>query len=121
MRILVVDDHPPDLKLASYLLRADGHEVTEAASGMEALRAVNDHPPDVVATDLCMPGAIDGFQLVTLIRDAPELIDLRVVAITGASRPTTTADAAARAGFDGYIQKPLRPQEFAATVTGAAQ
>lgn len=120
MRILIVDDQPADRQLAAYLLRAAGHEVAEANSGAEALRHLStDQRPDIVASDLCMPGSIDGFELVTLIRDDPQLIDLRVVAITGHSLPTTTADAATRAGFDAYLKKPLRPGTFAAAVVGS--
>jgi two-component system cell cycle response regulator DivK len=118
MRILVVDDQPNDRALAVYLLRAAGHEVEEAASGSAAMRLIRARPQDGVVSDLMMPGAIDGRQLVGLIRDEDDLIDLRAVAVTCNGTPATSDAAAFDAGFDGYIRKPIDPQTFAETVSG---
>jgi DNA-binding LytR/AlgR family response regulator len=78
MRALVVDDEPPALSELTYLLEQDGRfsAVLAAASGTDALRALEDGPVDVVFSDISMPG-LDGMELARVIArfaDRPQIV-----------------------------------------------
>jgi DNA-binding LytR/AlgR family response regulator len=78
MRALVVDDEPPALSELTYLLEEDGRfsAVLAAASGTDALRALEDGPVDVVFSDISMPG-LDGMELARVIArfaDRPQIV-----------------------------------------------
>jgi hypothetical protein len=62
--VLVVDDDPDVLLVASTLLSAQGYTVLEASSGEEAMQIMRDHPEvAILFTDIVMPGEVDGFEL----------------------------------------------------------
>jgi|SRR3954464_13252148 CheY-like chemotaxis protein len=62
--VLVVDDDPDVLLVASTLLSAQGYTVLEASSGEEALQVMRAHPEvAILFTDIVMPGEVDGFEL----------------------------------------------------------
>ncbi len=62
--ILVVDDHEEFRRGVSQFLRRVGHEVDEAANGLLAMRIMEEHPVDLVLTDINMPG-MNGIELLT--------------------------------------------------------
>jgi two-component system, cell cycle response regulator DivK len=104
-RILLVEDNPLNLKLIRDVLGAAGYDVVAATSGEEGLRAAAELPPDLVLMDLQLPG-IDGTETMRRLRDGPLATDVPVVAVT-AFAMAGDQDNAARAGFDGYIEKPI--------------
>ena len=55
MNILIVDDHPTNLRLLEAQLRAEGHHVTPTANGVEALGALGREDVDVIVSDILMP------------------------------------------------------------------
>src|SRR5690348_13293238 len=62
--VLVVDDEPDVLELASMILSLQGYTVVEAANGAEALETLREQPKiEVLFTDIVMPGGLDGFEL----------------------------------------------------------
>lgn len=62
--VLVVDDDPDVLDVASIVLSSEGYTVLQAADGTEALRIIQAHPEiDLLFTDIVMPGNVDGFEL----------------------------------------------------------
>jgi len=81
-RILIVDDEPFILKAFSKLLSADGHEVTTASSGEEAIALVTTHCYDLIFLDLMMPNT-DGVEVLHKIRLELKL-DIPVYLVTGA-------------------------------------
>jgi len=102
-RALVVDDDAETRGLIEMLLRHVGFTVATADSGAAAIRGVEATPPDVVVTDLHMPG-MDGVELLGKLRErAP---DLPVLVVT-ASGEVTSAVAAMRAGAEDYLTKPI--------------
>jgi CheY-like chemotaxis protein len=113
--LLLVDDEP-DL-LALLLLQfgsLPGFRVESATSGTLALDLLQTFQPDLLITDLLMPG-MDGWSLVAAIRERPELKDLRVLAMSA----SPTDDAVARARTLGVLQvipKPFNSKEFMALV-----
>jgi two-component system, cell cycle response regulator DivK len=104
-RILVVEDNPLNLKLVRDVLQVAGYDVIEAKSGEEGLRMAQEDPPDLVLMDLQLPG-IDGTETLRRLRDGTLGADVPVVAVTALAM-AEDKERAARAGFDGYIEKPI--------------
>ncbi|MEN3319425.1 MAG: two-component system, cell cycle response regulator DivK [Mycobacterium sp.] len=104
-RILVVEDNFLNLKLFRDVLSFAGYDVIEAQSGEEGLRAAQDHPPDLVLMDLQLPG-IDGTETLRRLRQGALCPGVPVVAVT-AFAMAEDKERASRAGFDGYVEKPI--------------
>jgi two-component system cell cycle response regulator DivK len=104
-RILVVEDNPLNLKLIRDVLQVSGYDVIEAQSGEEGLRVAQENPPDLVLMDLQLPG-IDGTETLRRLRQGTLGPDVPVVAVTALAM-AEDREAAARAGFDGYLEKPI--------------
>jgi two-component system, NtrC family, response regulator HydG len=102
-RILVVDDEPNARQGLQKLLRHEGYEVRIDADGAAALRTASEFVPDVVVTDLRMPG-MDGMELLKRLREQDR--DIPVIVAT-AFGDISSAVAAMRVGADDYITKPI--------------
>ncbi len=102
-RALVVDDEASARSGLAKLLQQEGFDVVTAADGGAALSLVEEAPPDIVITDLRMPG-VDGIELVT--RLAKTMPNLPVIVVT-AFGDVESAVKAMRAGADDYITKPI--------------
>ncbi|HEY8073140.1 MAG TPA: response regulator, partial [Labilithrix sp.] len=102
-RILIVDDDVTTLEALERLLRQDGHEVHAARSGRAALEIAASHPPDVVVTDVQMPG-MSGYELLERLR--AQDADLPVVVTTGLA-DLSAAVSAMRKGAEDFIPKPI--------------
>lgn len=109
-QILVVEDNPQSLALMIYLLRQAGHTVEPAAEGAEGLGAARKSRPDLILMDIQMTG-MDGYRAVAAIKSDPRLRDVPVVAVT-AYAMVGDREHILRAGFDGYITKPIEPETF---------
>ena len=114
--ILLVEDTPANLALASKLLRAAGHEVLTTDTGADGIALARDRLPDLVLMDLGLPD-MDGWQALREIRADPRGADLRVVAFTADAMIGDRVRALA-GGFDGYMSKPIDFATFAQTVEG---
>jgi CheY-like chemotaxis protein len=91
--VLVVDDAPDMRELIEDLLTEEGYEVVTAASGGHALGVLAARIPDLVITDLLMPG-MDGFALRAEMLRRPELADVPVIVLSSFwQRPSETLDA----------------------------
>jgi two-component system chemotaxis sensor kinase CheA len=98
-RIVIADDSELTRDLLARTLRERGHEIIEAVDGQDALAKIKEHSPDVVFTDLEMP-TLDGFGLLTRLRETPQFRDLPVVVFTtrgGAEEVRRAAEAGATA------------------------
>jgi two-component system response regulator HydG len=107
-RILVVDDEVNARTALTELLHDEGYTVDAAADGFKALGKMADFAPDLVLTDLKMPG-MDGIQLLGKIREADP--DLPIVMMT-AFGEVETAVGAMRAGARDYLSKPVNVGEL---------
>ena len=115
LKVLVVDDHPINLKLATALLQKMGHEVVQAVNGRLALEAVQAQAFDLVLMDLHMP-EMDGLESTRHIRALPvPRAQVPVVALTANALEEARRDAEA-AGVNGFLTKPLKVQELQAVV-----
>jgi CheY-like chemotaxis protein len=104
-RVLVIDDHRDTLQTMNALLSKLGHETVTAESGEEALEAVARFHPDVILSDIGLPG-MDGYAIARRIRTDPSLQPRRLVAVTGYGQPGDE-ERAYEAGFDQHITKPV--------------
>jgi signal transduction histidine kinase len=110
-RVLHIEDDPANRLLVRKLLVADGHEVIDAADGLEGVRSALTLRPDLVLVDLNIPG-LDGYEVTLRLRSEPPLAGVRIVAITAEG----DRDASFAVGCDGFIQKPIDARTFAALV-----
>ena len=108
-RILVVDDEADACETLAELLREEGYLVETAADGLKALAKLDAFAPDVVITDLKMPG-LDGMGLMHKVHEEDR--DRGVIVMT-ASNAVDTAVAAMRAGAADYLVKPFHFDELA--------
>ena len=115
-RLLVVDDDPSLLRAVAETLRAEGYEVTAARRGAEALVRVAQSLPDLIVSDIRMPG-MDGSDLVRNLRAAPRTRLIPIVFLT-AKDETADRIAGFRSGVDAYLTKPFEPDELLAVVVG---
>jgi len=111
MKILVVDDDQPSVKMISYLLREEGHSVTPAKDGQEALEIVEKDPPDLIIMDVMMP-RMDGFEATRRIR---QIMNVPII-ILSAKGETSDKVAGLQLGADDYLAKPFEPAELLARV-----
>jgi two-component system cell cycle response regulator DivK len=114
--ILIVDDSISNVKLAKFLLRQEGFEVTTAENAEEALIGLTKHIPDLILMDIQLPG-MDGLQLTRRLRQDDSLRDVPIVAFTASAIKGTEENALA-AGCHGYVTKPIDTRSFGSVVRG---
>ena len=115
-RLLVVDDEPNLLRAVAACLKTEGYEVTTARSGREALMQLAEAVPDLLVSDIRMPG-MDGYQLARQLRGSPRTALVPIVFLT-AKDETSDRIEGFRAGIDAYLTKPFEPEELIAVVNG---
>ena len=101
LTILVVEDFPPDLKLAAAVLTSAGHRVVQAESGEKALVAIRELLPEVILLDLKLPD-MSGVALIRQLRQDPATRNIPIVAVTSYSADWTAREARA-AGCTAYF------------------
>lgn len=111
-RVLVVDDEPMVREVVTRYLQNDGHEVREAADGVEALRELDRRAFDLVVLDLMLP-SVDGLSVLRQLRDRSEV----PVIILTARGDEGDRVLGLELGADDYVVKPFSPRELTARVT----
>ena len=111
MHILVVDDEPQITRVLRTSLQSNGHEVTVAQNGMEALTRFMKEEPELVITDLAMP-VMDGIELTKQVR-ARSQVPIIVLSVRSQDASKVMA---LDEGADDYITKPFSTQELLARV-----
>jgi two-component system cell cycle response regulator DivK len=112
--VLVVEDNRLNMKLVRDVLQHAGYEVLEAATGEEGVEVALGARPDLVLMDLQLPG-IDGTEALRRIKRGAGDAAMPVVAVTASAMPSDR-EAAVRAGFDGFLEKPIDVRALPATV-----
>jgi len=112
--VLVVDDTPSALIIATKRLQAEGVRTLTADNGAEGLRMAKEHRPDVVVLDLMMPG-MHGYTLIQEIRNDPNLNHVRIL-VTSAKTYSSDIERTRRLGADRYLSKPYDLQAFWDTI-----
>jgi PAS domain S-box-containing protein len=101
-RLIVADDDPLQLKLASFRLGRLGFEIETVPDGAAALEAVRRDPPDAVVSDVMMP-ELDGFGLAMALRQDPELKSLPLLLVTSSYVEPSDRELAQRAGANDLV------------------
>lgn len=115
-RLLIVDDEAKLLKAVAATLSAEDYEVMTARSGTDALISINQTMPDLIISDIRMPG-MDGYDLARILRSNPRTALIPIVFLTakGERKDRITGF---RSGVDAYLTKPFDPDELLAVISG---
>lgn len=114
-KILVVDDERNFVKLLEYNLGKEGHVIDTAFNGEEALNKISEQMPDLVLTDLKMPG-MGGMEILKRVKEKDRSVP--VIMISGHGDAETAVEAMKLGAYD-FISKPLRNDELIITVRNA--
>ena len=116
VRVLVVDDEHDARELVQRVLEHDAATVETASSAEEALALLQRRAPDVIVSDIGMPG-MDGYALIRRVRSLDEkgVVDVPAIALTAFAREEDRALALA-SGYQAHMAKPVDPGELVATV-----
>jgi CheY-like chemotaxis protein len=115
-KVLIVEDTPVNLELATLLLEQAGFEVITAGTAEEGLALARTATPDVIVMDISLPG-MDGLEATRILKADLETKDIPVLAATSHAM-TGDEEKTLAAGCDGYVSKPLDTRTFAETVAG---
>ncbi len=104
--VLYTDDDAASVLMAEAALSARGYKVLSANNGFEAVAMFNQHLPDLVVMDAVMPGDVDGFEAIRLIRQSPEGKHVPIMMVTGLDDHESIA-AAFEIGATDFLTKPV--------------
>jgi DNA-binding response OmpR family regulator len=107
--VLLVDDEPNIILSLQFLIEQAGYEARVARDGEAALKAIEEHKPDLVLLDVMLPKR-DGFDVCERIRANPAWKDIRIVMLTAKGRDSEREKGLAL-GADAYITKPFSTRE----------
>ena len=113
-RILVIEDNPANMKLASLLLLKAGHTALCAVDAEIGLTLARAEQPDLILMDIQLPG-MDGLAATALLKQDPATAAIPIIALT-AMAMKEDQEKARVAGCDTYISKPLRYRELYAAI-----
>jgi two-component system, chemotaxis family, response regulator PixH len=108
--ILVVEDSPSELELMSHYLKESGYNVIKATGAKEALEKALLEKPDVIVTDVVMPG-MSGFELCRYLKKEPSTQKVPIV-ICSSKNQEIDRLWAMRQGADAYVTKPYTREQL---------
>jgi CheY-like chemotaxis protein len=114
VHVLVVDDEADTRATLDAVLQQYGARPTLAATASDAMEMVRQSPPDVLLSDIAMPGE-DGYTLIRRIRASVDAARLPAAALTAYGDHDSRAHAV-EAGFQEYLTKPIDPVSLAQTL-----
>jgi PAS domain S-box-containing protein len=112
-RVLIADDNP-DLRRYLTTLLAAQFDVETVSDGDEALRVIGERPPDLLISDVMMPGH-DGYEVLQAVRSTPETQDLPIILLSARTGEEAAIEGL-MAGADDYLPKPFSGRELLARV-----
>jgi len=113
-RVLVVEDSPTIVSVVKYFLELEGFDVLVAENGLLGLQIALRECPDVIVSDVMMPG-MGGLDMVRALRADPRMAAVRILMLTSEESVESETEGLA-AGADDYILKPVEPRRLAARV-----
>jgi CheY-like chemotaxis protein len=113
-KILIVEDNPMNMELATDLLEASGYIVIQAGVAEKGIELARAELPDLILMDISLPG-MDGLEATGVLKQDPATKGINVVAMTAHAMKGDEEKVLA-AGCDGYITKPIDTREFSKTV-----
>ncbi len=113
-KILVIEDNPANMTLATFLLQSANHTVLAAIDAESGLTMARAERPDLILMDIQLPG-MDGLAATKILKEDPATRAIPVIALTALAMKGDEQRIRA-AGCDGYIAKPMRYKEFLDTI-----
>lgn len=113
-RILIIEDNAQNLYLMRFLLESAHYDVLAATDGKDGILMAQTVNPDMILLDIQLP-TLDGYAVARLLRQNANLAQLPIVAVTSYAMPGDREKALA-SGCTGYIEKPIDPDTFLATM-----
>jgi two-component system, chemotaxis family, response regulator PixH len=110
IKVLVVEDSPSELELISSYLRESGYVVISTNNAKDAITKTTEYKPDVVVTDVVMPG-MNGFELCRNLKKNPETKQLPVVVCTSKNQELDRLWGM-KQGVDVYVTKPFTREDI---------
>jgi two-component system cell cycle response regulator DivK len=107
---MIIEDNAANLALVDFLLTMGGYRTVSARDGAEGVRLAQEERPGLILCDLQMP-VLNGYEVLQELRGDPATRAIPVVAVTAFSMPGDRIKVT-QAGFDGYISKPIEPEQF---------
>lgn len=107
--VLLAEDNDDARQIYGLILRHGGYRVEEATNGTDAVAIARTSRPNLVLMDIGLPG-LDGWEASHILKSDPSTSTIPVIAFS--ARVACTEDLAGRLTFDGYIMKPIGPQEL---------
>ncbi len=116
-KILVVDDEPDVIEYFTTLLEENGYETRSASNGVEAIAAIREDRPDLVALDITMPEQ-SGVKTYRQLKEEEEFKGIPVLIITGIAKDFKNFISTRKQvpPPDGYLEKPVQPETLVAEV-----
>src|SRR5450759_2110286 len=114
-KVLIVEDNPANMKLATFLLQSAGHTVFSATDAEAGLTMARGEQPDLILMEIQIPG-MDGLEATALLKRDDATRDIPVIALTALAMKGDEERIRA-AGCDGYIAKPLSYRDFLAIIS----
>jgi len=109
-RILIVEDNPPHMQLATYLLECGGYDVMQAVNAEDGISLARNERPALILMDLRLPG-MDGVAVIRELKADPETRGIKIIAVT--SYGIEYGEQAMRTcGADAFIGKPYHYNNF---------
>ena len=112
--ILIIEDNEQNRYLATFLLQKQGYRVVSAPDGQIGIDAARHLLPDLILLDIQLPG-MDGYAVARALREIQDLRATPIVAVTSYAMVGDREKCLA-AGCNGYIEKPINPETFAAEI-----
>ncbi len=109
-KILIVEDNPVSLELATVLLEAANYVIIQAGAAEDGIKLAEDESPDLVLMDISLPG-MDGLTATGILKQNPDIKDIPIVALT-AHAMRGDEEKALSAGCIGVITKPIDTKAF---------
>lgn len=113
-RILLIEDNEQNRYLATFLLERRGYRVEVAVDGPAGVESATSEPPDLILLDIQLPG-MDGYEVARRLRGVETLARVPIVAVTSYAM-VGDRERVLAAGCDGYIEKPIDPETFVASI-----
>jgi len=113
--VLLIEDNEDARSMLSKVLALSGHQVLEAANGIDGIALAERERPAIAIVDIGMAG-MDGYEVARRLRANPHTADIGLVALTGYSQPADRQQAL-DAGFDEHMVKPAALEELLQAIT----
>ncbi len=120
-RVLVVDDEPDFVAVVKDNLAMEGYDIDVAYNGVEAIKKVNENPPDAIVLDVMMPEK-DGYQVCSELKKDPRFEDIPIILLTAVADHVSSTQYSHSHGInmeaDDYLAKPASPEQIIESLSG---